>query len=434
MKRKALALALFGAVVAALAAAAPPAAEGPGVAAKPGASNLVFCHWWKSASENAAVKALIDVYKKKYPGVNVSTVASEGSGTKMFSALRNHTRAGQMPDAFQMFAGAPLRPFRDASLINPLDEVWASEGLEKVIPEIVQRINKLDGHYYAVPIDVHRNNVVWYNKALLEKHGIDPATLTSWDAFFKAADTLRGAGVKNPIQLGVMWTATHVLECIMASLGIPAYEDWINGRMTNPEDPRLLEAFTIFKRYFDYANEDHADAAWTLALQRVAKGEAAFCIMGDWANGEFILAGAKYGKDYGTFPVPGTKGMYGLTIDGFLEAHGSPNTVNADHWMRVIVSREGQDAFNSVKGSIPARTDADVTKYDAYQRSAIADFKSAKNLYPSVGAVAPEAFVVKIDQIAASFGANHDVKGAAASMAESAVRLAPKFKEPWKLT
>ena len=105
MRSKALALALSAAVFAALAAAAPPSAEGPGVPARPGTtSNLVFCHWWKSASESAAVKALIDVYKKRHPGVNVSMVLSEGSGTKMFSALRSHTRAGQMPDAFQMFA------------------------------------------------------------------------------------------------------------------------------------------------------------------------------------------------------------------------------------------------------------------------------------------------------------------------------------------
>ena len=81
---------------------------------------------------------------------------------------------------------------------------------------------------------------------------------------------------------------------------------------------------------------------------------------------------------------------YGVTVDAFLQTHNSPSPANSDYWMRVAASREGQDAFNSLKGSIPARTDPDVSRYDTYQRSAIADFKAAR-LYPSVGAVAPAA-------------------------------------------
>src|SRR6185436_10078489 len=152
--------------------------------------------------------------------------------------------------------------------------------------------------------------LVWYNKPLLEKNGIDPASLTTWDAFFKAVEKLQTAGVKQPIQLGVTWTAVHLFECIMASLGMEPYQDWVNGKVTKADDPHLIEAFTILARYVSYANKDHATIEWYAALKRVMKGDGAFCAMGDWANGEFRLEGLTFGKDYGALPVPGTGGTY----------------------------------------------------------------------------------------------------------------------------
>jgi glucose/mannose transport system substrate-binding protein len=42
-----------------------------------------------------------------------------------------------------------------------------------------------------------------------------------------------------------------------------------------------------------------------------------------------------------------------------------------------VASVEGQQAFNTRKGSIPARSDADPADYPAYQRAAIADLQAA---------------------------------------------------------
>ena len=42
----------------------------------------------------------------------------------------------------------------------------------------------------------------------------------------------------------------------------------------------------------------------------------------------------------------------------------------------VAASREGQDALNPKKGSIPSRIDCDCTLYDVYLRSAMDSFRS----------------------------------------------------------
>src|SRR6185295_13424273 len=97
-------------------------------------------------------------------------------------------------------------------------------------------------------------------------------------------------------------------------------------------------------------------------------------------------------KDYGTMPVPGTAGVYLASIDTFAQTRGRAGASAAESWMHVAGSREGQDAFNSAKGSISPRTDADVTRYDPYQRSAIADFKAARVIGPNLAVGTHEAF------------------------------------------
>src|SRR6185295_4374645 len=116
------------------------------------------------------------------------------------------------------------------------------------------------------------------------------------------------AGVRNPVQIGERWTLTVAFASILTGLGIGAYEDWVNGKITAGDDARLTEAFGILRSYLSYANPNHANVAWNVAIKRVIQGETAFCLMGDWAKGEFQIAKLKYGRDYAAVPVPGTKG------------------------------------------------------------------------------------------------------------------------------
>lgn len=427
---RALVLALFlGGTALALVSTAQPE---PGPAA---AKVVTFCHWWTSSSEAAAVTALVGVFKGQYPDLSVNTTVarSHGGGGKMFQVISSSVASGRAPDAFQVHAGAPLRPYFDAGLLSPIDQIWANSGLEARVPPIVRTMNKIDGHYQSLPLNVHRNNLIWYNKPLLEKHRIDPGTLTTWESFFDAVGKLEAAGLGKPLQMGEAWTASVALESIMASLGIATYEDWVNGRITAADDPRLLEAFGILKRYLAHANPDHAKTAWDVAIKRVGSGEAAFCIMGDWANGEFRLAGMKYGKDYGVMPVPGTKGLYGVAIDALAQARGLASPTNSNRWLGVAASREGQDAFNAAKGSISARSDADVSRYDSYQRSALADFKAAKFIYPSLTGATHDAFKSGLDSVMATFGADLDDKKAAARVAAAAAGSQNSFRRVWSL-
>jgi glucose/mannose transport system substrate-binding protein len=403
----------------------------------PSADVVEIYHWWTSGGEAAAINALVDVFKAKYPDVAViqSPVAG-GAGYVFQAVIKPLVLAGEAPDAFQMHAGYEGKPYYDGGYLDPITSLWQSEGWESVFPKVVQDMVKFGNDYYAVPVNIHRVNVVWYNKVVLTAHGVDPATLTTWDKFFAACDTVMAAGI-TPISLGDSgkWTDTHVLEQIIASEGIDFYQDWVNGKVTSATDPKLVDALTKFSKYLGYVNTDHAALTWDQATAMVIKGEAAFNIMGDWANGEFYVAKKVYGTDYGTFPVPGTADMYGLCIDCFQHPKGVKHPENSLNWLKVVGSKDGQDAFNPIKGSISARTDSDTTKYGAYQKAAIADFKAAKHMFPSVthGSGAPPTFTAKLNDIMSDFVTNKDVNAAATALTKATQDASADYTTVWSL-
>ncbi|MDH5451410.1 MAG: hypothetical protein OEX77_11055, partial [Candidatus Bathyarchaeota archaeon] len=95
-----------------------------------------------------------------------------------------------------------------------------------------------------------------------------------------------------------------------------------------------------------------------------------------------------------------------------------------------------QDAFNPKKGSIPARTDADITKYGPYQKAAINDFKTPGTyMYPSVthGSGAPEAFTAELNDIMSAFVTDKDVSAAATALTDATKAASADYTTEWSL-
>lgn len=404
--------------------------------AKKDANVLEIYHWWTSGGENAAINALVDEFNTQYPDTKViQNTVPGGAGFEFLEVMKTLVLADQAPDAFQLHAGYEGIPYYDAGALQQINGLWDSQGWKTVIPDVVQSMCQFGGDYYMVPVNIHRANVVWYNKPLLTTNNIDPTTLTTWDKFISALSTLKTNGVQYPLYMGESWTAAHLFEQIMASRGISVYQDWINGKLTSTTDTNLVGALNTFKSLLPYINTDSSGLSWDAATAKVITGDAAFNIMGDWANGEFAVANKTYGTDYGTFSVPGTANMYGLVIDAFQHPSGVTHPTQSDNWLKVVGSKAGQDAFNPLKGSISARTDSDLSKYGAYQQSAAADFKSVTYMYPSVvhGSGAPEAFKVDLNDIISQFVSDQNVNSAASAIANLASTNAADYTQTWNI-
>jgi len=374
-----------------------------------GAKKVEVFSWWTGGGEAAGLDAMIVVFKAQNPNIEfINAAVAGGAGTNARAVLATRLQAGDPPDSWQGHAGQELiGTYVAGNQIQPLNDLYDSEGWLSVMPQTLIPLISDGGNIYSVPVNIHRANVLWYNPAVLSANGVDvPDTM---DDFFAAMDTLQAAGV-TPLALGEQWTKMHLMETILlGTLGADKY----NGLWTGTTDWGSAEVTTAlenFQKAMTYANSDSASLSWQDASQLVVNGNAAFNVMGDWAEGYFRELGKTPETDYGWAPTPGSNGVFQFLSDSFVLAVGAPDEDGAMAWLKVAGSKEGQEAFNPVKGSICARTDCDKNLFGVYLQSAMDDWSSNVVVGSLThGVVANDSWKSEIDTALGLFVQNGDL-------------------------
>jgi glucose/mannose transport system substrate-binding protein len=230
-----------------------------------------------------------------------------------------------------------------------------------------------------VPVNIHRANVLWYNKKVFADAGLQPPT--TFDEFFTVADALKAKGI-TPLALGdkEIFASLQLLETtLLGTLGPDAYKGLWTGA-TDWNGAQVTDAINTLKRMLTYVNGDHSSLTWDGANGLVINGTAGMTIMGDWVDADNK---AKNFADSGWVPAPGTSGMYDALSDTFGLPKNAPNAPAVNCWLKLVGSKAGQEAFNPLKGSICARTDYDPSLFDAYLQSAMQDWKK-DSIVPSL--------------------------------------------------
>lgn len=235
----------------------------------------------------------------------------------------------------------------------------------------------ISGKIYAVPVNVHRSNLIWYSPQKLAQWGIS-APPTSWPDFLSQADMLKARGVKA-ISVGATWTQMHLLEnVLLGQLGASEYKGLWNGS-TDWRSPQVIAALETFKSIMAVADVDTND--WQPNLDKVFAGTVAYNVMGDWAAG--YLQGPKsllYKQGFDAIASPGTAGIFNFLADSFVLSRNAPHQAAAEAWLKECASAQAQDIFNPLKGSVPARLDADKSKYTGYLSWAINEWQGSRTV------------------------------------------------------
>jgi glucose/mannose transport system substrate-binding protein len=372
-------------------------------------TELEVFSWWTGGGEAKGLEAMIAIWNGKYPSCKfVNAAVAGGAGSNAKAVLAQRLEANDPPDSFQGHAGQELSDYIKAGQVEALNDYYTQWGLNDVFPkDLVDQIT-VDGKVYSVPVNIHRANVLWSNPTLVKDAGIT-GELTSFDDFIAALDKAKASG-KTALALAEQWTVKHLMETVFISkLGAEGWAKlWTkDGDWTSAE---VTDALDGFKKLFDYVNSDYASLTWQDAAKRVVDGEAVYNIMGDWVDGYFLELKKAPHTDYEWQAVPGTKGIYDWLSDSFTKPKGAKHGDATVAWLELCSSKDGQDAFNPVKGSIPARKDADTSKYGVYLQSAMEDWKSAK-LAGSLahGVVANNAWNTDIDGALGLFIDDKDV-------------------------
>ena len=366
--------------------------------------------WWTEGGEKAGLDGLVSVFTKDFPQYKfVNGAVAGGAGSNAKAVLASRLQSGDPPDTFQAHAGAELADYIKANQIQDLSSLYDQEGWEKQFPQGVIDALTVDGKIYSVPANIHRANVVWANPDVLKKAGITQ-TPDSMDAWIADMKTLKSKGVQYPLSVATDWTQVQLLETVLISdLGPDGYTGLWNGD-TDWSGSDVTQALEDYKTLLSYTNTDRSGLDWPDSLKYVTDGKSAYNVMGDWAAGTLIDEGLVDGKDYTWFPVPGQATVFDFLADSFTLPVGAPDEAGAKAWLKVVGGAAGQKAFNTKKGSIPVRTDANPADYNEYQQAAIKAF-GQDTIVPSLahGAAAPVAWLTDITSAVGQFGNTSDV-------------------------
>jgi glucose/mannose transport system substrate-binding protein len=319
---------------------------------------------------------MVDVFNAENPDTEfINASVAGGAGVNAKAVLQSRLDANEPPDSFQAHAGMELDGYVRGGQLEDLTSLYASEGWDEIFPADLIKAITVDGKIYSVPVNIHRANVLWWNPATATKAGVTKAPETL-NEFFADLEKFKKMGIPGLALAGKGdWAIAHLLDwMLLATMGADKFEGLYNGS-TSWTGPEVAAGIKNFQRALSYGNQGAGNLDWPDAGKLVTDGKAGFFIMGDWASAQWQSDGLVLGTDYTYAAAPGTVGTYQWLSDSFTLPVGAPNRNAAIAWLKVCGSQAGQDAFNPKKGSISARTDSDLTLYDAYLQSAAADWK-----------------------------------------------------------
>jgi glucose/mannose transport system substrate-binding protein len=341
-------------------------------------------HWWTSGGEAAAVKVFADAYDKA-GGQWVDSAIAGGGGEAARTAGINRIVGGNPPTMMQFNTGKQLDELVSNSYLANLDDAANAGHWKDLLPKPIVDASMRDGHWYALPVNIHGANWLFYNTKVFADAGIpEPKT---WSDVLAASPKLKAKGVIPFAHGGQAWQDHLLFDAVLAGEGgsdlyLAVYGKDPQKAIASPGFKRVAE---VFKQLGGLMDPGMPGRNWNDATAMVITGKAGFQVMGDWAKGEFLSAGQTPGKEYGC-AILGADGGYVMGGDVFVfpkmkDANGTAAQAKLESLM---LDPATQIAFNTKKGSVPARTDLDVSSMDACAQKGVALLKDPKKQLPSI--------------------------------------------------
>jgi glucose/mannose transport system substrate-binding protein len=346
----------------------------------------VSTFWTADEEEKKALEVLkSDVPSSyNYQDLEMKTrVASQVNLTAAFVEQR-------LPDVFQANAGSDVLRWVNArepesSAVCELDRLAVANDWHRAyFPESLAPAS-CQGHLYALPVGIHKLNVLFFNRELFDQlkqqaatHGQElrePSLLKRPEELLDLLEQVAALAVELglgedfvPFALGAQdeWPLTVIaFENVLLGLGQGAYQTLWRGGLANA-DPQLrkdltqsLRSMVQYLRRLVELNPADVTVSWQAAIKKVGDGKALFTVTGDWGWAQLDEAQTARVQ---TVAFPGTAKTFVYTPDSFavpreLEKNGFPARAFLDG---VVANEKTVLNFAHVKHSIPARRDIDV--------------------------------------------------------------------------
>jgi glucose/mannose transport system substrate-binding protein len=383
-----------GFVVAAMLALAAPASAGE--------QRAEVIHWWTSGGESAAVKVFADQFQAA-GGTWVDTAIAGGANAR--TAAINRTVGGNPPAAMQLNTGKQFDDLVENDLLANMDAQATAQNWKAILPPSFLEAVTRNGHEYAVPVNIHGQNWLFYSNDALAKAGVQPPN--NWDDLFPALDKLKAAGLIPLAFSGQKNWERNLFNNVMAGRGGHDFfvAFWGKRDVAMVKGSQFRNIAETFKRLRDYVDPGSPGRNWNDATSLVIQGKAGMQFMGDWAKGEFTAAGQTPGKEYGC-TVLGDHGIayvMGGDVFVFPQLKDASQTKAQQLLARVLLEPDTQIKFAQKKGSIPVRLDVDTSSLDACARKASGWIHNASAQVPANEMLSPPALTGAIEDLISQY-------------------------------
>ncbi|NAZ38020.1 ABC transporter substrate-binding protein [Rubellimicrobium sp. CFH 75288] len=367
------------------------------------AVELEVMHWWTSGGEAAAVAEFARHFEERTDHTWVDG-AIAGGGAVARPIMVSRILGGDPMGAFQFNHGRQAEELIEAGLLLDLTDVAEAQGWRDIVrPSNLLDACTVDGRIYCVPVNIHSWQWLWLSHKAFEDAGLEVPS--DWFEFVEAAPALREAG-KIPLALGGQpWQSTGAFNVMAVAIAGPeAYAQVMgekNAEVARGEDyARVFEAAVAAREMAQGSNVQE----WQQATNLVITGQAGGQIMGDWAQGDFQVAGQVAGEDYSCLPGLGVNEVISAGGDAFyFPVHSDPAVTEAQKELAaLLLDPEVQVDFNLAKGSLPVRGDVNLDAANDCMRKGLEILAAGAVLPDGVTTLSPDT-TGQIDDLMAEF-------------------------------
>ena len=368
---------LAGASLAVLLAAAP-------VLAQDLSGELVILQWQGGTDAEMWQKLEAD-FTAKNPGVAVRELVVTGQGD-MRGPMRTALLGGEKVDIIINTWPAFRAELVDAGILRPIDDLWASAGLDAVLDQSWKDLGSTDGVTYGVNYTYGDRSAIWYKKAHLEKAGVEPPK--TWEEFLASIDKLKAAGFAAPIAMPAKywahgeWFETLLLRTggVEAAAKLAAHEiPWTDDivKTTLKKYAELLKAGCCGTPEQMFAGD------WDYSADQIFTADASnYLMIGMWMNArarnDYKLT---EGVDYSIFQFPslglGHDDTSSVDAKEVSVTTNGANPAAADAFAVYMVSKDAADILASYGYASPSKN-ADPSLLGPVQQVATAAVAQSK--------------------------------------------------------
>lgn len=244
---------------------------------------IVYESW---SPTKATMEEIIAAWKKVNPNITVEAKL-HANFTEFVTELKTAVAASNSPDVFQFDSPTSLAQLNYQ--MEPLDDImvktygdnWKDMFMSGAIADVT-----LDGKLMGVPSNINPAGVIWYNKSMFDKYGIqEPKTY----ADLKTAAEVLAKNNMSGMLLGNKdsWCTIDHFQMILNDVA-PGKQYDAFAKKIKFTDPEIIKAFDMWKKFFDdkiFQNDSFSMTQYMDSYNAYVKDQKGAM----WSNGAWSL-------------------------------------------------------------------------------------------------------------------------------------------------